>query len=114
MSVRGGRLDKRMALQRASTAQDAHGQPVDAWTTFATRWCGLEAIGESERFTEGEEHAHAARRIVMRHDRVTALLKERDRIVYADRLFDVQGSAVVNDAEDQLNVRVLERRRDEP
>lgn len=48
--MRPGLLNTRVAVQQQSTTQDALGQPVQSWATFATLWAnvrhtsGVEAI----------------------------------------------------------------------
>lgn len=36
-----GQLNRRIAIQRPGTAQDAIGQPIDAWTDVAHLWASI-------------------------------------------------------------------------
>ena len=51
--MRPGLLNSRVVVQQQSTTQDALGQPVLSWSTFATLWAdvrhtsGIEAIKDS-------------------------------------------------------------------
>lgn len=39
--MRSGSLNRRVVVQQQSTTQDAIGQPVLTWTTFATLWANI-------------------------------------------------------------------------
>ena len=39
--MRAGPLNTRITVQQQSTAQDALGQPLTTWTTFATLWADV-------------------------------------------------------------------------
>lgn len=51
--MRPGLLNSRVVVQQQSTTQDALGQPLNTWSTFATVWAdvrhtsGIEAIKDS-------------------------------------------------------------------
>lgn len=51
--MRPGLLNSRVVVQQQSTTQDAVGQPLNTWSTFATLWAdvrhtsGIEAIKDS-------------------------------------------------------------------
>ena len=49
--MRAGALDKRVAILRKATAQDALGQPITTWSTLATVWAEAQEM-RSREFTE--------------------------------------------------------------
>ena len=46
--MRSGTLNRRVVVQQQSTAQDAIGQPVQAWGTFATLWANIRHANGAE------------------------------------------------------------------
>ena len=44
MVVRAGSLDVRIVLQRKATSYSSAGEPVDTWSTLATRWASLDPV----------------------------------------------------------------------
>lgn len=41
MSLNAGWLNRRVTFLQRSASQDAAGQPVETWTTYATRWADV-------------------------------------------------------------------------
>ena len=48
-----GKLRSRVDIQSRSTTQDAIGQPVETWTTFATAWAHIRVMGGLEAIKAG-------------------------------------------------------------
>ena len=46
--MRSGSLNRRVVVQQQSTTQDAVGQPVLTWTTFATLWANIRHASGAE------------------------------------------------------------------
>ncbi len=42
--MQAGRMDKRVDLQSATSSQDATGQPIRTWATYATVWAAVEPL----------------------------------------------------------------------
>ena len=65
--MRAGKLDQVVTIQQAATADDAFGQPIETWSTFATRRARI--INESgDAFFQNErETTRRAIRLQMRY-----------------------------------------------
>ena len=50
-----GRFNRRITIQQQSSTQDALGQPVDTWTTFASIWADIRYTGGLEAIKSGAE-----------------------------------------------------------
>ena len=48
--MRAGNLDRRIVIQSATTAQDAYGEPIETWSTFATLWAERNDLRGTEFF----------------------------------------------------------------
>ena len=53
--MRAGPLNTRVTVQQQSTSQDALGQPVQTWTTFATLWADVKHSSGIETIKAGAE-----------------------------------------------------------
>jgi SPP1 family predicted phage head-tail adaptor len=54
MTLRAGDMWTRVTIQQATTTKNEVGEPVLAWSTFATVWADVESLSsrETERFAE--------------------------------------------------------------
>lgn len=87
-----GRLDRRVALLRRTTAQNAYGEQVPTWTEFATVWAEkLDVIGR-EYFAAQQTQAGATTRWRMRY---RSDLTELDRLSHGGVLYDIRNVAEI-------------------
>ncbi|NBS77711.1 MAG: head-tail adaptor protein, partial [Betaproteobacteria bacterium] len=47
-SLRAGQMNRRITLQRPSTAQDTYGGPVRTWTDLGTFWAEIQPLSGRE------------------------------------------------------------------
>lgn len=52
--MQAGRLKNRVIIQQQSATQDAIGQPVNTWTTYATVWADIRHRSGIEEIKAGE------------------------------------------------------------
>lgn len=88
--MRPGKMDRQIVIKSATEAQDAAGQPISTWTTFATVWAERKDVRGSERFTAGQELA--ARTAVYRIRWLTGI-NEKMRVVDAGATYEITGIA---------------------
>lgn len=55
--MQAGRMDRQIVIQSAATVQDASGQPIQTWATFATVWAERKDIRGNERFAADQKMA---------------------------------------------------------
>ena len=65
--MRAGRLNQVIELQRSSQSEDAYGQEIESWETFASVWAGIEPSKSTEQFTEDQLNSRIDALIVMRY-----------------------------------------------
>lgn len=79
-----------VTIEQMDGTQDAAGQESQNWTTFAIAWASIEGLAGSEKLIASQVYAASAQRIRFRYiDGVTPKM----RIVYSDRIFDIQDIA---------------------
>lgn len=79
-------LRHRLRFESATEAQDAHGQAIETWVEFATRWGSLEPLNGRELFTALQLHAEARHKAQIRY---LAGLTAKHRIVFEGRIFNI-------------------------
>lgn len=81
-----GRLDRRIRIERPTTAQDLFGEPVPTWGVLDTVWAQVEPLKGSERFVAQQASAEVDTRFTVRwRDDIDATM----RIVYEDAVYDI-------------------------
>lgn len=82
MSIRrAGILDIRIDIQRKSETQDNAGEPVESWSTIATRWSDPAPLLGTERLVGESLVAKEQVHFRIRYDASLADLSARDRII---------------------------------
>lgn len=86
-----GRYDRRIVLQRATTVEDAAGQPVETFALLKEVWAKVRAISDGERLQGGGIMSSVNMRFLIRWSEGIRDLDTRDRVFYDDRIFDIAG-----------------------
>ena len=86
-----GRLDRRIALRRATVTANAFNEPVETWATLATVWCSVVPVSDGERLRAGETLAAKQSRFTIRYSATVAAVDPRDRLLYEAREYDILG-----------------------
>lgn len=81
-----GRRDQRVTVQEATRTANSAGQLEDTWSTYCTRWVGVEAIA-------GDETTHAKRRraevthvLEFPFDALTRAMTAKMRVLWGSRV----------------------------
>ena len=80
--MRYGRLDRRVTIQRRSSAVTSSGQPVDTWSAIASRWASVSPVRGSEGFSVPQVVAKEQVEIGIRWTSATADIHPGDRLVF--------------------------------
>lgn len=90
-----GRLDRRVTLQRATTAADAYGERVQTWADLATVWAEKIESGRlvaREQADAGEARVALARRkFRIRWSETVAVIDASDRLLFEGDAYDILG-----------------------
>ena len=84
-----GRLDRRIALLRASVAADAFNEQVATWSTFATVWAEAKPVLDGEKQQAGQTLASKSYRFTIRYSSDVADIDTRDRLIFDGRTYDI-------------------------
>ena len=89
--MQAGKLRHQIIIQQQSSTQDAHGQLVETWTTFATLRASVEPLRGKEYFSTEQEHAEVDTRIRIRY---SAGILPKMRVLFGSKLYDIK--SVIN------------------
>ena len=89
MAVAAGDLDRRIVLQRATTAQDETGQEIETWAALATVWASWRRASARETLAAAEVAAAVTDIFVIRWWSGVSDLNPKDRVQYAGRTYDI-------------------------
>jgi SPP1 family predicted phage head-tail adaptor len=84
--MRAGALDRRIALQRATTAPNSFNEPVETWADLATVWAQQRPDRGAERFAAQEI---VGRAVMTFHIRYRTDVRITDRILYQGRIWNI-------------------------
>lgn len=86
--MRAGKLRHRVEIQERATSRDAHGNPVETWSTAAPVFASVEPLTGNEKLTQQKITASVTHKITIRARTVTP----RSRVLFDGRVFDVNSS----------------------
>jgi SPP1 family predicted phage head-tail adaptor len=86
-----GRLDRRISIERVSTAVNAYNEPTGAREEIANVAANVQPVSDGERMRAGETLAERKSRFTIRYSSDVADVDARDFIVYEGRLYDING-----------------------
>lgn len=84
-----GELRDRVVFERATTAQDSTGDPVETWTTLATRSARVEWDGGVERFEGQRDRADTGCVVTIRFG---LALTAKDRMIVDGLTCDIENT----------------------
>lgn len=102
-----GKLKNRVAIQRATTAQDEYGEEIETWADLTARWAAIFYGKGDERRQAAMEQGKQPASFVMRDDSVTRTVTIRDRLAHAGGLWDIVGISPVDGDIEFTAVRAL-------
>lgn len=103
--MRAGRLNRRISLQSNTPTANTHGEPVAAWTTYATVWAAIEPIQGQERYRAQVVTATMSHVVWMRY---RAGVLPTHRILHGTRTFDILAVMDDEDRHERLTLHCSE------
>jgi len=106
-SLRAGQMNRRITLQRPSTAQDTCGGPVRTWTDLGTFWAEIQPLSGRELESAQRMASEVSHQIVVRYQAIFADTRQVAgyRAVYRSRIFNIH--AALNEDESNVLITLL-------
>jgi SPP1 family predicted phage head-tail adaptor len=96
--MNAGLLDRRVWIDKRTTAQDSSGDPVVAWVPQGEVWARIIPLTGREDDVDNDIMAEVDTRIRLRYSPVTVALSAVDRIRYGERIYNIVSAVDVNTA----------------
>lgn len=90
--MEGGKLDRRITIQRATLSQNKFGEDVEVWGELATVSAMAKPLSDGERrerMVAGEVSATAETRFTIRWSTTVESVNPKDRIIYGGMTWDI-------------------------
>ena len=84
--MRAGEMDRRITIEKNTPTRSATGEEKENWTTLATVWAQVRAVGGGERFRGAHIVAEATTSFVIRH---RTDVTEKMRIQFDGDAYDI-------------------------
>lgn len=82
-----GKLRHRVTLQELVKTDDGYGGIVETWQDVATVWAAIEPLRGNERYTAQQVQSELSHKVTIRY---RAGIKPQMRILYGNRVFDIE------------------------
>lgn len=109
MSIRAGRLNKRITVQQATETRNSVGDPIPSWTTYAIRWASVEPLNGREYFAAKQTQSETSIRMRLRYDSVTKSVTTKMRVSWDSRFFDIESVIRPRERGDEVILMCIER-----
>lgn len=104
--IRAGELDTRIRIEKPSTAQDDHGQPLAKWSTVAEVWASVARTPGSEVWASAQRNARVPTvfRLRARGD-----VSPEMRVIHGSRVLDIRSVVAPSARSDEMLLVCEER-----
>ena len=89
--MQAGQLDRRVTLQRASTAPNSFNEPESIWLPLATVWASKTDVSDGEKLRSAEVGATIDTRFQIRWSTRVSSIGPKDRLTFEGRTYDIVG-----------------------
>lgn len=87
--MKAGRLDRRISIITPAPTQNAFGEEINSWSTFATVWAELKYAGGNEAYPDNQFVSKVDTVFRIRWSNTVKPLEARDRVIFDNRIFDI-------------------------
>jgi SPP1 family predicted phage head-tail adaptor len=84
-----GKLDRRIAIQRATVTPNEFNDPIETWSDLTTVWAKRRDASATESYRAQEVGAEITARFTVRWSSVVASVTPRDRLRFDGRLYNI-------------------------
>lgn len=105
MALDAGKLSRQVTIQSPSTTQDEYGQPTQAWTDVITTWAAIRAATSKEIYAASSFVSQVSHIVLIRW---RPGIQAKQRILYRDRVFEIQAISDPDERRVSLNLLCLE------
>jgi len=101
-----GKMNKRIIIQRIKTSpQNAYGEPIDEWETFATVWASIEPLQASEFWAQEQIQSEIKIRIRIRY---LSGVTSKMRVLHGERILVIESVIEPKEAHKEMQLMCSE------
>lgn len=103
------RLKHKIIIEEPTRTQNSYGEPVETFTTYATRKANIMTTIGREAFNKFQEFNEHPVVFKVRYDALTKSISPKMRVLYNSKYYDVEG--VVNYNEENKEIHIYGKNR---
>ena len=109
LKVDTGKLDKRITIQKQAVTEDKYGNQIQDWIDYHTCWAAVNGVTNREYWEAREQHEENVVNFRVRFcSRLKAINKTEFRIVFDNRIYDINYIDNVLFADSIMNIKGAE------
>jgi len=113
MAPASGKLNRKITIQQPATAQDEYGQPTQTWSFLLGTWASIRAATSKEVYAASGFISQVSHTATIRW-RPGVSIRSSQRILYRDRIFQIQAVSDPDESRAELNLLCLELNEGKP
>ncbi len=99
-----------ITIQTPTATQNATGEPINGWTTYAVRTARVMYMTQSESFISQQEQSVYRVVFILRYDSVSKAISENMRVSWQSRIYDIEAAVNKEAMNREIHVHALLRR----
>lgn len=103
------RLKHKITIEEPTRTQNAYGEPIESFTTYANRKADIMTTIGRENFNKFQEFNENPVVFKVRYDSLTKNISEKMRVLYNTKYYDVEG--IVNYNEQNIEIHIYGKNR---
>jgi SPP1 family predicted phage head-tail adaptor len=114
VTIRAGSLNRLVTFERRDSATNEFNEQVGDWVEVARAYAQIVSLTGREFFASLQEQSDVTARVIVRYTPQLAALKTTDRIVTAERIYDIQAVLNPDGRSRELHILVAEHDEAQP
>ncbi len=98
------RLRHKIIIEEPTRTQNSYGEPIETFTTYATRRCDIMTTIGKENFNKFQEFNEHSVVFKVRYDSATKNISEKMRVLYKSKYYDVEGVVNYNEMDKEIHI----------
>lgn len=102
--MRSRKQRHKITIQNATRADNAFGEPIDTWDTYAVRWAEIKAERGTETFTADQQLNQHTVKFTIRYDSVSKNITEDMRVSFNSKIYDIEAAINYNEENKEIHL----------
>ena len=98
------RLKHKITIEEPTRTQNSYGEPIEDFTTYASRRCDIMTTIGRENFNKFQEFNENPVVFKVRYDSLTKNISPKMRVLYNSKYYDVEGIVNYNEQNKEIHI----------